>query len=317
LPGNQGTVMDITTSIAGIKLKHPVFNAAGPICTTKEELDAIGASAASAIVCKTMTKEPRKGNPEPRYADFGRNSINSMGLPNPGYKAYMALLPQLARHEKPIIASFIGMTLEDSLEIVAGLNKVKEIAAIEMNLSCPNLPGKPQVAYDFQRSGEVLAEVGKIIRKPWGVKLPPYFDEVHFKLIADILNGSTIQFVSVINSPGNGLVIDRDKEQVAIRPKQGFGGIGGPAIKPFGLANARKMRQLLKPKTSVVGVGGITTGGDVFDYILAGADAVQVGTAFMQEGPGIFGRLAAELEEVMTAKGYSRIADFRNKLKEW
>ena len=93
MPGNQGTVMDITTSIAGIKLKHPVFNAAGPICTTKEELDAIGASAASAIVCKTMTKEPRKGNPEPRYADFGRNSINSMGLPNPGYKAYMALLP--------------------------------------------------------------------------------------------------------------------------------------------------------------------------------------------------------------------------------
>lgn len=307
--------MDITTTIAGIRLEHPIFNAAGPRCVTKDELERIGQSKSAAIMSKSCTLESRKGNPEPRYYEFGPNSINSMGLPNLGYKEYASIFPNLTKHNKPLFISASGLKLEDNLVIIKKLCKIEELDGIELNLSCPNIIGKPQMGYDFEQSKEVLEKVGKICTKPLGVKLPPYFDMAHFKEMASILDESKVKFVTCINSPGNGLVIDADKEEVVIKPKGGFGGIGGPAIKPHGLANVRMFRELLKPEISVVGVGGITTGKDVFEYLLAGADAVQLGTVFMQENTFVFERILNELAEVMRKKRYSSLDEFKGKLK--
>jgi dihydroorotate dehydrogenase (fumarate) len=133
--------------------------------------------------------------------------------------------------------------------------------------------------------------------------------------MADILNNSKVQFATCINSVGNGLVIDPEKEQAVIKPKGGFGGIGGKAIKPVALANVRKFRELLKPEIAVIGCGGVMNGIDVFEHILAGADAVQIGTALQQEGTPVFDRLIKEFKEVLQGKGYTKLSDFKNKLK--
>ena len=307
----------IKTRFAGINFENPFFNASGPHCTTKEELDILGQSKAAAVMTKSCTLEPREGNPSPRYVDITNNSsINSMGLPNLGYKEYMKLIPELTVHNKPIFSSVSGMKIEDNIQMISELSDVKELDAIELNLSCPNVVGKPQVGYDFQQSVEVIQEVQKICKKPLGLKLPPYFDFVHFETMAKIINQSRVNFVTCINSLGNGLVIDIAKEQVVIKPKGGFGGMGGKLVKPFGLSNVRKFRELLKPEIQVIGCGGIFSGIDAFEYILAGADMIQVGTILKQEGPTAFQRLTDELKIVMQAKGYNSLDEFRNKLKE-
>ena len=307
--------MNLSVEVAGIKLANPIFNASGPRCSNQEELESLGDSEAGAILTKSCTMEPREGNPSPRYADFEGGSINSMGLPNLGIDKYIQILPSLKKYAKPIFVSSSGMTMNDQLEIISRLNHSTDLDAIELNLSCPNLVGKPQVGYDFQQSQKLIEEACSITKKSLGVKLPPYFDFSHFQSMADILNSSKVQFVTCINSPGNGLVIDPASETTLIRPKGGFGGIGGPIIKPFGLANVRKFRELLRADIQIIGVGGITTGMDVFEYILAGADAVQIGTAYMQEGPLIFKRITNELTRFMELKGYTNLQDFRGRLK--
>ncbi len=300
--------------MAGMELENPVYNASGPKCVTLEELEVIGKSKSSAILIKSCTLEPRIGNPEPRYLYVPLGSINSMGLPNLGYKKYIEMVPELKKFGKPVIASVAGLTLEDNLEIIKAFNK-SEIDAIELNLSCPNLPGKPQVAYDFTRTDEVMKKVMKISRKPLGVKLPPYFDFAHFEEIAKIMNRHKPRFVSTINSIGNGLIIDAENEIAVIKPKGGFGGIGGDYVKPTALANVRKLYELLHKDVDVIGVGGIKSGKDVFEFILAGAKAVQLGTVFMQEGPKSFERVNREFETFVAKKGYTKIGDFRGKLR--
>lgn len=307
--------MNLSVELSGFTLQNPVFNASGPRCTTQEELESLGTSNAGAILTKSCTLQPREGNPVPRYADFEGGSINSMGLPNLGVDAYLEILPALRRFSKPIFVSSSGMCFEDQLKILEKLNSSTDLDAIELNLSCPNLVGKPQIGYDFEESQKLIYEACSISAKPLGVKLPPYFDFSHFQSMADIINESKVRFITVINSPGNGLVINPETETTLIRPKEGFGGIGGAIIKPFGLSNVRKFRELLKPEIQIIGVGGICTGLDAFEYILAGADAVQIGTAYQQHGTGVFKRVTAELALLMERKGYQSLSDFRNKLK--
>lgn len=307
--------MNLNVSLANIEFDHPVFNASGPLCTTKEELLALASSNSSAILSKSCTLEKRDGNPKPRYKEFDLGSINSMGLPNLGYEFYLEELESLQEFQKPLIASVSGMSQSENAHMLRAFDKCNWLDAVELNLSCPNVIGKPQVGYDFQESKERMREARALYRGVLGVKLPPYFDFAHFLEMAEVLNQSGVNFITCINSPGNGLVIDADSESTLIRPKDGFGGIGGKLIKPFGLSNVRKFRELLNPEIQIIGVGGITSGTDVFEYLLAGADLVQVGTAFMQEGSGIFKRLASELQELMKSKNYSEISQFQNQLK--
>lgn len=306
---------DISTKIAGVKLETCVINTSGPADETLEQLKIIGKSGSSAITMKSCTFEARGGNPKPRYADLEFGSINSMGLPNLGYKAYIEFSKILKKkYEKPIIASISGMSLEDNIKIFKAFNN-SPVDVIEFNPGSPNTIGKPIVGYDPNETERLLKGVSKVAKKPFGVKLPPYFDLNQYDEIAKVIKKYPVKFVTCINSIGNGLAIDPKTERPLIKPKGGFGGIGGRYVKFAALANVRRFYEIFEDKIQVIGVGGVYSGTDAFEFILAGASAVQIGTAFLQNGPGIFAKVQKELKTIMDKKGYKSIASFRGKLK--
>lgn len=310
---------DIGTNIGGLEFETCIFNTSGPNDETLPLLEKIARSESSAITMKSCTLEPREGNPLPRYFDVeGGVSINSMGLPNEGYKNYVQYTHILKKKykNKPIIASICGMTLEDNITMFKAFNN-SDADIIEFNPGSPNTIGKPIVGYDYDEMDRQLKVVAKLSKKPLGVKLPPYFDFVHFEKMAKVLRKYPIDYIACINSVGNALVIDPEKEAPVIKPKGGFGGLGGRYIKYTALANVRKFYELVGDKIKIVGVGGVLTGIDIFEFILAGASAVQVGTAYMQEGPKCFPRLQKELRSYMQKKGYKKLNDFKGKLKEY
>jgi dihydroorotate dehydrogenase (fumarate) len=308
-------MIDLSTTIAGVTFPSCFMNASGALCVTRDELEALGKSGAGAIVTKSMTIEARQGNPPPRYHGFFGGSINSMGLPNLGYRAYAELIPHLKRFGKPVIASVAGLGEEDFPTIAEAINAAQP-DLIEVNLSCPNIPGKPQIGYDPETSERVLKRVRRLITVPMGVKLPPYFDPAHHEAMGKVLGRCGVDFLNMINSVGNGLVVDPERETVVIKPKGGFGGLGGRLIKPVALANVRAFYRFFDGKLPIIGTGGIVEGIDVFEHFLCGASAVQIGTVLVEEGLEAFGRLEAELTAVLARKGYRSILECRGRLKE-
>lgn len=308
-------MIDLSTTIAGVRFPSCFMNASGALCVTQDELEALGKSGAGAIVTKSMTVEPRQGNPAPRYHGFPGGSINSMGLPNLGYRAYAEMIPHLKRFGKPVIASVAGLGEED-FPIIAEVINAAQPDLIEVNLSCPNIPGKPQIGYDPETSERVLKNVRPKISVPMGVKLPPYFDPAHHEIMGKVLGRCGVDFLNMINSVGNGLVVDLERETVVIKPKGGFGGLGGRLIKPVALANVRAFYKLFAGKIPIIGTGGIAEGSDVFEHILCGASAIQVGTVLVEEGLEVFDRLEAELTAILMGKGYRSIQECRGRLQE-
>ena len=303
-----------STQVAGVKFDSYICNASGPLDASFEELQALGESKSSAIMMKSCTIEPREGNPEPRYVRLQYGAIQSMGLPNLGYKKYLEFVKDLKKYSKPIIASVSGLSLDDYVVMVKEFQK-SDVDLIEVNLSCPNIEGKPQVAYDFEQSEKILSAIKGLGKKPLGLKLPPYNDFSFQKQMSELILKYDIKFITCINSIGNTLVIDPEKESTIIKPKKGFGGLSGEYIKPVALANVRAFYELLDGKVSIFGVGGVNTGSDAFEFLLAGADAVQVGTVFEKEGSKCFERINMELEEILLKKGYDSIESVKGNLK--
>lgn len=307
-------IVNLASKIGTFSFQSCLMNAAGVYCYDKDELALVDQSQAGTFVTKSATLHPRTGNPEPRYRELPLGSINSMGLPNLGIDYYLDYLLSLQEStDKKYFLSMTGLTREETLEL---LHKVEDSVfngLIELNLSCPNVLGKPQLAYDLETTESLLTDVFTFFTKPLGIKLPPYFDLVHFDQAAEVFNKFPLTFVTCINSVGNGLVIE--DETVVIKPKTGFGGIGGEYIKPTALANVHAFYQRLKPSIQIIGAGGVQSGRDVFEHILCGASMVQVGTALQKEGVEIFQRLSNELATIMEEKGYQSIEDFRGKLQ--
>jgi dihydroorotate dehydrogenase (fumarate) len=237
-----------------------------------------------------------------------------MGLPNLGYKAYLEMVPKLKALGKPVVVSISGFSIEDNIEMVSAFQK-SDVDLIEVNFSCPNIPGKAQVAYDFEQVECALKALTVLGDKPIGIKLAPYFDMSHFIAMANILKKFPVKFITCVNSIGNTLIIDPITESPIIKPKGGFGGLCGDYIKPIGLANVRAFRELLSDDIQIIGVGGIKTGVDAFEYLLAGADAVQIATCFEKEGASCFERIENELVAFMANKGYQKLSDAKGKLK--
>lgn len=302
------------TNIAGVPLASYVCNASGPKCTSYEELVELGRSKSSAIVMKTCTILPRKGNPEPRLAHVGKNRLlQSMGLPNLGYEKYIGFSKKLKKYGKPVIASIAGFTL-DEYDALAHAFQKSDAALIEINASCPNIKGKSQIGYDFGQMRDLLSLACDRGGKPVGLKLPPYFDPVHWDIMSELILEYNISFISCINSIGNTLVIDPWKRSTVIKPKKGLGGLSGETIKPIALANVQAFYERLMGQVSIFGVGGIMNGIDAFEFLLAGADAVQVGTSLELEGAGCFGHLDAGLRTMMEYHHFSSIAEAKGKL---
>src|SRR3972149_7512864 len=161
--------MNLKTRIADIELGSYVCNASGPRDVTYEDLEIIAKSDSAAIVMKSCTIEPRQGNEEPRYVRLPHGAIQSMGLPNLGYKEYLKISSELKGFRKPIIASVAGLCAEDFPTIVRAFQN-SDVHLIEVNLSCPNLEGKSQIAYDFDAVDSLLDRISDLGYKPIGLK---------------------------------------------------------------------------------------------------------------------------------------------------
>ncbi|EOS7992559.1 dihydroorotate oxidase [Enterococcus hirae] len=308
--------MTLETTFFNHTFANPFMNASGVHCMTTTELVELEQSNAGAFITKSCTLNERAGNPEPRYFDVPLGSINSMGLPNRGFDYYLDYALNYEKQQtQPLFFSIAGMSAAENLEMLTMIEKSDFQGITELNLSCPNVPGKPQLAYDFEATEDLLQQVFARFTKPLGIKLPPYFDLAHFDQMAEILNQFPLTYVNSINSIGNGLYIDPQKEAVVIKPKKGFGGLGGEYVKPTALANVRAFYTRLKPEIKIIGTGGIRNGQDAFEHLLCGATMLQIGTELHKEGPKIFDRITKELEQIMTEKGYRTIDEFRGKLK--
>ena len=325
------------SQLAGIELNGVIMNASGANCRTEFHLRKQWKSDSCAVVTKSSTPLCREGNPTPRYygikMENGKSvSINSMGIPNEGYKFYErmggVLKSEYPNPRKLYIQSVSGLKWKDNLDMLCDLQSSESVDAVELNVSFPNIIGKPQLGYDFEGLEECLRKVGEgevwETKIPLGLKLPPYFDMVHFDRVADILlENGMFSFVTCCNSFGNGMYVDWESESTVIKPKNGFGGVGGANLKPTSLANVHKFYTLFGDKIDVIGCGGISSGIDVFEYILAGARCVQVGTHLVENaqinefngGYGVFTTLNEEFHDVLVCRNYTSVDDFRGNLK--
>ena len=322
-------MVSLKTTVAGIPMDCCIYNASGPRTGSAAALAKIAASKSGGVLAKSATVLKQIGNPQPRTWQSDDASLNSEGLPNSGIDYYLdetTIAESLGTSGKPYMVSISGKTLDDNLLMIKRVievnKKTGKISCLELNLACPNIIGKPIIAYDFEQMKTVLSKVAAvpgIQSLKLGVKLPPYFDGPHFEAAAAVLNAHKhiVAYVATINTIGNALALDLVAEMPCISSNGGFAGLSGKAAKYTALANVRKMRLFLDKSIDVVGVGGIETGQDAFEHILCGATAVQVGTCHWREGPKCFDRIHDELVTLMEQKGYSKIDDFKGKLKDW
>ena len=315
--------MNIETTVAWVKFEHPIFNASGPDCTTWDDLEWLGKSESSGITMKSCSLLPREWNPSPRYEETELWSINSMWLPNLGYETYIEFSKKLQKYNKPIITSVVWFKWweiaekNDFMKITQAFQDDSGVDLIEVNLSCPNVVWKPQLAYDFEDADYVIWMVESLGDKPIGLKLPPYFDPAHTEAMAKvILKHPNVKFLTCINSVWNTLIIDSEKEEPLIKPKGWFGWLGWDYVKPVALANVRAFYKLLWDKVDIIWVWGIKSWIDVFDFLLCWAKAVQIGTVYSREWVESFARIKKEFEDYLEKKWYNSCDDFIWKLKE-
>ena len=302
--------MNTNAMIANIELNGCIMNASGVLCTNLFDLKQLDKSDTCAIVSKSCTLNRRDGNDEPRmWIDDMRylKTINSTGLANLGCHFYRDVKQEL---NKPYFISISGLSIQENIDIINCLNE-KPPDAIELNLSCPNICGKSQIGYDFISTEEMLRKIFENgVKSKLGLKLPPYFDFMHIQEMVNILyEFKGIEFITCINSLGRGMFVDPINESIVIKPNFGLGGIGGEGIKPIALSNVYQFSHLTN--IDVIGCGGIKNGWDVFEHILVGAKAVQIGSILYRAGPQTFKQLNDELKEIMGLKGYKSIHQFR------
>lgn len=292
--------------IYGLPLQHPIMNAAGTckMFAGKEGVEELARSATSAVVLGSITMAHRDGNPGTTfYVDpDGRFSLNSLGLPNRGLAWYRELFPAVWRTcraaGKPLIVSVAGFSPKEYAMLAAAAFE-GGADMVELNGGCPNVwDGREQKripSFDTAMMCDILMHVQDAVGPDARVtvKLSPMSDPHALAALAKTVTlWPVVKGVVTSNTFPN--TFARDGKAAAISVGSGLAGMAGPALKPIALGQVRQLRALLPPSIAVIGVGGIGTGGDVRDFIAAGATAVQIGTALLRHGPRIFERLIEE-----------------------
>ncbi len=299
----------LATSLCGIPLKNPVLAASGTYAYGVEFADLVDLSALGGIVTKGLSRQPIAGNPPPRMWETEAGMINSIGLQNIGVRAFIEQkLPALRTCGTPIFANVFGYKLEDYLEVVRALEDAEGLAAYELNVSCPNTEGGGIFfSSDPVVLGELVAAVRKLAKRPLIVKLSPNVARIQpIALAAESAGADAISLVNTFIS----LAIDPHTRKA--RLGAGFGGLSGPGIKPIALRMVYEAAQAVK--IPVVGLGGIASGVDAAEFMIAGATAVEVGTANFWD-PASPVRIARELEAFLQQEGVARASDLVGTLK--
>ena len=285
---------NLNINFLGIKLKNPVLSASGTFGYGYELADLIPLSMLGAIVTKTITLEPKLGNLQPRIAEVASGMLNSIGLQNIGVKAFVKEpLEQLKKIGVPVIVSVAGASVKEYVETVKILSVQEAISAIELNLSCPNLK-KKIVCHDLPLVKDVIRNVKKVSKVPVIAKLSP--------LVTDI---AELAFCSQ-NAGADGVTLANTYPAMAIDVKTFKyklsavkGGMSGPCVKPMSIRCVYDAYQ--KIDIPIIGCGGIETGEDALEFILAGARVVSVGSASLVSPKKLI-EIIYEMESILKEK---------------
>jgi len=298
--------LDFSAKIGSKRFSNPVFTASGCASSGQELSQFFPLSELGAIVTKSIMTKPRTGRATPRMAETPSGMLNSIGLQGPGIDTFLEKdIPWLVEQKAKIIVSIAGETVDEYGVLSRRLRAVSGISAVEVNISCPNVENRGQV---FACHPDTAVAVIEAVRRNIGGELP-----IIAKLSPDVTDIVEIAS-SVINAGVDGLalintllgmVIDTNTMKPKLAGKTG--GLSGPAIRPVAVRAIYQVHQAF-PNTPIVGMGGVASGRDAFELILAGASAVSIGTATFGN-PNAAMQIKEELSELLTQKGFN---DFRD-----
>jgi dihydroorotate dehydrogenase (NAD+) catalytic subunit len=301
--------VDLGVEIAGLRLRNPVMTASGTFASGREYADFVDLSRLGAVVTKGVSPVPWTGNDAPRVAETASGMLNSIGLQNPGVEAFCARdLAWLGSQDVPVVVNVCGHTVDDYVRVVERLEAEPGVAAYEVNISCPNVDaGGMAFGTLCVPAAAVTAAVRAATKRPVIVKLSPNVTDI--TEIARAVEGAGADAVSLVNTL-LGMAIDVETR----RPKLArvVGGLSGPAIKPVAVRMVWQVAGAVG--VPVIGVGGIMTGEDAVEFLLAGASAVQVGTANFVD-PTSTMRVLDGLAEYCARHGVGRVSDLTGALE--
>ena len=302
--------MDLTTRLGPLTLRSPLVAAAG---TVGSVVDFAGVGALGyygAAVAKSVSEDPWPGRPVPRLSPAGAGMLNGIGIQNPGIEEWMATIaPRLGDAGVPVWGSVVGRTANEFARVAAIMARAS-VAALEVNLSCPNLESGRMFALDPAESAAVVAAVRARVSLPLGAKLSPNAPDV--ASVAEAVAGAGADFV-VLGNTVWGAAIDPETRRPALSGL--VGGLSGASLKPISMRCVLEVRRAL-PGLSVVGCGGVRRGADVAEYLLAGAQAVALGTVHFAE-PRAGWRITRELMRYGRRHRVGRVADLIGAWQGW
>lgn len=302
--------VDLAVSLGRLSLKNPVATASGTFGYGLEFADFVDLASLGAISVKGLSARPCHGNPPPRICETDAGMLNAIGLQNVGVEAFLSeKLPQLHRLGATVVANVWGDTEDDYVAVVERIGDDRRVAALELNVSCPNVvKGGMVFGNDPAALKALVARVRAASALPLIVKLSPNAPDVVAAARAAVEGGAEV--LSLINTLV-GLAIDIESRT----PKIGFttGGLSGPAIRPIAVRMVWEVHRAL-PGVPLFGMGGIERAEDVVEFLMAGATAVQVGTANFRD-PGVSARIVKDLAAWCDRHGVPRVVDLVGTLK--
>jgi dihydroorotate dehydrogenase (NAD+) catalytic subunit len=300
----------LETSLCGIALKNPVLAASGTFAYGLEFAEQVDLNALGGFVVKGLSREPIEGNAPPRVHETQAGMINSIGLQNIGVRAFVEQkLPKLAKLTTAVFANVFGNCTGDYAEVIRVLEDHEGLAGYELNVSCPNTAhGGIYFSSDPALLAEVTSAAKRVAkRRPVMVKLSPNVSAI--EPLAKAAEESGADAISLVNTF---IALAIDPQTRRSRIGAGFGGLSGPAIKPIALRMVYQAARAVK--IPVVGLGGIATGTDAAEFLIAGATAVEVGTATFWD-PRSPLRIARELGKFLKREGLAKVGDLVGSIK--
>lgn len=295
--------VDLSVTVTGIRLKNPVLAASGTVGYGVEFAELVDLNQLGGVVVKGLSAQPLEGLPAPRLCETPAGMLNAVGLQNIGVRRFIAeKLPALRQYDTAIIANVFGGTTEEYVEVIEELNGAEGVAAYELNVSSPNARrGGMHFGADPELLREVVSAARQAARRPLWVKLTPNVGDIRqFARIAEQAGADALSLINTLKAMAVDLATRRSKLGHLT------GGLSGPAIKPVALRMVWEAAQAVS--IPVVGVGGITRGTDALEFLVVGAQAVQVGTANFVE-PSAAARIIAEIRNYCEINGIKSLQE--------